>query len=220
MGCPGPLPWLSWRGTRAQGREVGARWLRGRGRGLQGGLWCRVVHPGKGASYGPNGKESSGTRTGQWGEGEWPQQEALSEEAACRRQPHSVAGRVPGPRVSGILQETPLLPAWTSAAWDGLPRGSQACGSRDVPGAATLWSRRPNSSAPWELAGLPVERPLSRSGFQLARALDTAAHCPQWRRPCWLCPDTWCSHVRPTYYREPSCTAAFQTCGVQGAGQE
>lgn len=41
---------------------------------------------------------------GQWGEGEWPQQEELSEEAACRRQPHSVTGRVPGPR---RLQDPP-----------------------------------------------------------------------------------------------------------------
>lgn len=70
------------------------------------------------------------------------------------------------------------------------------------------------AGAPWELAGLPVERSLSRNGFQWARALDTAAHCLQWRRPCRLCPDTWCSHVRPTYYREPSCTAASQTCRI------
>lgn len=81
-------------------------------RGGRGGRACGANRCtlGRVPAMGPAERSLQGQgQRGQWGEGKWPQQEKLSEEATCRRHPHSVMGGVPGPR---SLQEMSLLPAW------------------------------------------------------------------------------------------------------------
>lgn len=54
--------------------------------------------------------------SGQWGEGKWPQQEELTEEATCKRQPHSVTSSAQSPESPGSSRKCRCFSAGL-AAW-------------------------------------------------------------------------------------------------------